>query len=217
MFNVAIPRHHGNGMTDFITIAPAAISDMVYIDYLQRKNSEQLSFYPLSVLEREVENQRLILASVNNEPAGYLYHGSVAAKTLRIHQACIQYDLRGYAYGAALVRWIVEIGNVSGSNEIALRCGSDIAANGFWQAMGFECVNVSNGGARRMRDINAWRLPLTDKLFAITTEPSTKKKSAKAWTNARKAGITIAGSSFSRGSALTEYRKTIEANERITQ
>lgn len=192
------------------TIRLATADDMAYVDYLQRKNAEDLAFYPLSALEREVENHRLILAEVNSEPAGYLYHGSLASPTLKIHQACIQYDLRGYLYGAALVRWLTELGIASGSTEIALRCGSDIAANGFWQAMGFECVAVTQGGARRMRDINAWRLPLTEQLFTTAAvEPSSREKSAAAWAKARRDGIGL-GSQFKRGKELADYRAIIE-------
>lgn len=194
---------------DAVTIRPAVPADLTYVDHLQRRNAEELAFYPLSVLEREMGPQRVVLAEVNGEPAGYLYHGSLSSPTLRIHQACIQYDLRGYLYGAALVRWLADVGTASGAQEIALRCGSDIAANGFWQAMGFECIAVTQGGARRMRDINAWRLPLTDQLFAITVAPSSREKSATAWAKARKQGISL-GSQFKRGQDLAEYRALIE-------
>ena len=196
-------------MTENVTVRPAVLADMTYIDFLQKKNAEDLSFYPLSVLEREMAHHRVLLAEVNGQPAGYLYHGSLSSPTLRIHQACIQYDLRGYLYGAALVRWLVDIGAVAGSQEIALRCGSDIAANGFWRAMGFECIAVTQGGARRMRDINAWRLALTDQLFEFSVAPSSREKSASAWTKARKAGIGL-GSQFKRGQDLAEYRRIIE-------
>ena len=54
----------------------ADTKDLVFIDYLQKKNAEDLSFYPKVVLEREVANERILLALVNNEHAGYLYHGS---------------------------------------------------------------------------------------------------------------------------------------------
>jgi hypothetical protein len=113
---------------------------------------------------------------------------------------------------APLVRWLADLGRLSGSQEIALRCGSDIAANGFWRAMGFECIAVTQGGARRMRDINAWRLVLSEQLFAITVEPSNREKSSSAWAKARKSGISL-GSQFKRGQELADYRALIEAHE----
>ena len=69
-----------------IEIGPAVTADLVYIDSLQKKNAEELAFYPKVVFEREIENRRIILAKVNNEPAGYLYHGAFMP-VLKIHQA----------------------------------------------------------------------------------------------------------------------------------
>jgi len=194
-----------------IEVRAAIKDDLTYIDYLQKKNAEDLSFYPSAVFERELINKRILLASVNGEPAGYLYHGSLASKTLKIHQACIQYDLRGYLYGAELVKWLITIGQVAHSNEISLRCGSDIAANGFWKAMGFNCQSVTQGGARRMRDINSWTLNLQEPLFAVSVDPSVRQKSASAWSKARKDGIKL-GSAFKRGQQLAQYRALIEQN-----
>ena len=200
-------------MNDVITIDPASASDLDYIDHLQKRNAEELSFYPRMVFEREITNRRLILARVNNEPAGYLYHGSLSSQTLKIHQACIQYDLRGYMYGAALVQWLTQLARASSCLEISLRCGSDIKANGFWAAMGFACLSVTKGGARRMRDINQWRYQLTDPLFDISVDPSSRQQSSSAWAKARRDGIAL-GSQFVRGHDLADYRKTIEQFER---
>ena len=184
-----------------ITVSPATLSDLSYIDSLQRKNAEDISFYPKSVFEREIEHCRILLASVNREPAGYIYHGSFCG-TLRIHQACIQYDLCGQLYGSKLVTYLIDLCRAARSDSISLRCGSDIAANGFWKAMGFYCQSISKGGVRRMRDINNWRLDIQPQLFTIETEPSTRQKSASLWR--RNKGDNK--SQFVRGASLLEYR-----------
>ena len=49
-----------------IDVQPAAVSDLTYIDSLQKKNAEELAFYPSQVFEREIENQRILLARVQN-------------------------------------------------------------------------------------------------------------------------------------------------------
>ena len=188
------------------TARPANEADLVYIDHLQRKNAEELAFYPKIVFEREINNQRIVLAEFNGEPCGYLYHGSFT-NVCPIHQACIQYDLRGQLYGATLVKHLVELCNAAQSSAITLRCGSDIAANGFWKAMGFECEAVTQGGVRRMRDINHWRLNLQPQLFSFIQEPSSKKKDASIWQ--KRGNLSI--SSFKRGNALKEYRKAVLA------
>lgn len=128
-----------------IGISTATDGDILYIDDLQRKNAEELAFYPKVVFEREVQNNRILLARVNGEPAGYLYHGAFGP-FCKIHQACIQYDLRGQLYGAELVRWFLEKCESQGVYSVTLRCGSDIRANGFWRVMGFHCEAVTQGG-----------------------------------------------------------------------
>ena len=191
-----------------IEVFPAMQEHLKYIDSLQRKNAEELAFYPKQVFEREINNFRILLAKVNAEPAGYIYHGSFG-NNLKIHQACIQYDLRGQLYGSELVQYLIKLAKKMNSNSISLRCGSDIAANGFWQNMGFSCERVTQGGVRRRRDINHWIYQLQPTLFQMeTTEPSQKKKDAKLWAKARRKGYST--NSFLRGQALTDYRRKIE-------
>ena len=196
-----------------ISVHAAIANDLNFIDDLQRKNAEELSFYPKAAFEREIENKRIILARVNNEPAGYLYHGALGPMC-KIHQACIHYDLRGQLYGSALVRWFREICEAAGVMSVTLRCGSDISANGFWRAMGFVCQSVTPGGVRRMRDINEWRLDISPQLFLNAVDPSEKSQDASLWRK-HKDG---AKSQFMRGKQLIEYRQQIlrKENERKT-
>tara|TARA_Y100000310_G_scaffold130559_2_gene129731 strand:+ start:835 stop:1434 length:600 start_codon:yes stop_codon:yes gene_type:complete len=191
-------------MKDF-EVRPATLEDLIYIDHLQRKNAEDLSFYPMAVFEREIKQHRILIAWMNAEPCGYLYHGSLDG-LVRIHQACIQYDLRGYLYGAALVRALEALAVAAGSLRLSLRCGSDIAANGFWKAMGYLCVSIHKGGLRRYRDINVWQKPINQSMFEIQVTPSEKQKDSSIW---RKSTVR-SGSGFHRGNQMLEYRRLAE-------
>lgn len=186
----------------------AETKDLSFVDHLQKKNAEDLSFYPMGVFEREVELDRILLALVNNEHAGYLYHGSIRLDhPLKIHQACITYDLRGNWYGAGLCQFLEDLASIGRSKLISLRCGSDIAANTFWKNMGYDCVQISPGGVRRMRDINVWQKLLGDDLFGFESiAPSTKKKDASIWAKRDKSKKQ---NSMLRGKALIDYRKMI--------
>jgi N-acetylglutamate synthase-like GNAT family acetyltransferase len=199
-----------------IKIVTAKEKDLTFVDSLQRKNTEELSFYPKSAFDREVQNRRIILALVNDEPAGYLYHGALNS-FCKIHQACITYDLRGQLYGAELVRNFLNQCEAFGVMTVTLRCGSDIEANGFWKAMGFYCEAVAKGGVRRMRDINCWRIDLEPSLFKISVTESQRKKDSSIW---RKRNAIIeseksiaqhhASNRFLRGKALQNYRVSLE-------
>lgn len=191
-----------------ISVSPAVLSDLIYIDDLQRKNAEQLSFYPKVVFEREIENKRILIAKIDDDPAGYIYHGALGVN-VKIHQACIQYDLRGQLYGAELFRQLKILADAANCMSITLRCGSDILANGFWSAMGLVCEGVVKGGARRMRDINCWRYDISPQLFVLPVSPSIKKQDSSLWRKNKG----VKKSQFLRGAALKAYRETIEGGE----
>tara|TARA_Y100001938_G_C8031208_1_gene400748 strand:- start:621 stop:1208 length:588 start_codon:yes stop_codon:yes gene_type:complete len=178
--------------------------DINYIDYLQRKNAEELAFYPKVVFEREIDNLRIVLAEIDNEPCGYLYHGAELV-FCKIHQACIEYDLRGQLYGSELVRTLTNTLSAQGVSSITLRCGSDIRANTFWKSMGFYCEAITEGGVRRMRDINNWRYDIQKPLFQTDFIPSTKQKDASVWRKRK----STQKSQFLRGKELLIYRKKV--------
>ncbi len=190
-------------------VRPAVLGDLSYVDSLQRKNATALSFYPKVVFEREIQAGRVVLALENDDPAGYCWHGAMD-DICRIHQACIQYDIRGQLHGAAIVKWIEDLATAAGSRCVSLRCAADIEANGFWKAMGYTCEAVLQGGIRRSRDINAWTLRLQPELFVFNVEPSSKRMSMAAWTAGRG---TLKASRFQRRGALKTFRSQVEADK----
>jgi len=174
-----------------------------FIDLLQRKNAEALSFYPKQVFEREKENGRLYLGLLNGEPCGYIYVGA-AGGDVKCHQVCIEYDARRKLYGAMLVVAMETYANASLSNSITLRCGFDLEANKFWQELGYNCIAVKQGGIRRMRKINVWRKYLQPQMFEpVWVEPVEGKVDSSIWRKHKNTGIVT---QFDRGKKLEHYR-----------
>lgn len=185
-------------------------SMLLYIDSLQKKNAEQLSFYPKQVFEREHQNGRLYLGLLNGEPCGYIYVGA-AGGDVKCHQVCIEYDARRKLYGAMLVLAMENYANASNSNSITLRCGFDLDANKFWSELGYNCIAVKEGGVRRMRKINVWRKYLQPQMFQqIWVNPVEGKTDASIWRKHKETGI-ITG--FNRGKKLDEYRLKLISKE----
>lgn len=184
---------------------------LIYIDMLQKKNSEALSFYPKQVFEREKENGRLFLGLLNGEPCGYLYVGATGGD-VKCHQVCIEYDARRKMYGKMLAICLEEYAKEAYSASITLRCGFDLDANNFWKEMGYNVIQILDGGVRRMRKINVWRKYLRPQLFEdIYLEPAVGKTDASIWRKHKETGL-VTG--FSRGNKMKEYRlKLIEKNE----
>lgn len=177
---------------------------LLYVDHLQKKNAEALSFYPKCVFERESEKGRIFLGILNGQPAGYLYVGA-HGNDVKCHQVCIEYDARKRLYGAALVQAMEDYAH--GSYSITLRCGFDLDANSFWAAMGYNCIAVQDGGIRRMRKINVWRKSLAVELFQdLTVEPATGKADASIWRKNKQTGLVT---QFVRGKQMRDYRARI--------
>lgn len=196
-------------MNDFVVVQDHP-DMLVYIDALQKKNAEYLSFYPKQVFEREKDKGRLLLGILNGQPCGYIYVGA-QGKTVKCHQVCIQYDARLRQYGAALVTAMEEYANQGNATSLSLRCGFDIDANKFWQAMGYSVVAIVEGGARRMRKINVWRKQLLPELFeTISLEPAVGKTNSSVWRKNKQTGL-ITG--FNRGKSLQQYRQIIIADK----
>lgn len=177
---------------------------LTYIDDLQRKNAEALSFYPLQVFEREAEKGRLFLGLLNGHPCGHIYAGAQGGD-VKCHQVCIQYDARRRLYGAMLVQALEDY--AEGSLSITLRCGFDLDANLFWKSLDYKCIAVVDGGIRRMRKINVWRKDLQPRLFEeVAVEPAVGKTDASIWRKHKDTGIVT---QFHRGRALADYRARI--------
>ena len=171
---------------------------LVYVDSLQKKNAEALSFYPKQVFEREAEKGRIFLGLLNGEPCGYIYVGAKGLD-VKCHQVCIQYDARRRLYGAALVQAL--------EDYITLRCGFDLEANQFWSSEGYRCVDVQDGGIRRMRKINVWRKQLMPMLFEdIAVEPAVGKVDASVWRKNKQTGLVT---QFARGKSMKDYRAKV--------
>lgn len=197
-------------MDDFVVIQqhPSLID---YIDGLQRKNAESLSFYPRQVFEREAEKGRLFLGLLNGEPCGYLYVGAQGSD-VKCHQVCIQYDARRRLYGAAIVAVMEQYASEGNAASITLRCGFDLDANDFWKSLGYSCIVHQMGGVRRMRTINVWRKQLRAELFeTLAIEPAKGVVDASVWRRNKQTGTVT---QFNRGRSLSDYRaKLLKGDE----
>lgn len=175
-----------------------------YVDALQKKNAEALSFYPKCVFERESENGRIFLGLLNGDPCGYLYVGALG-NDVKCHQVCIEYDARRRLYGAALVRAMEDY--AVNAYTVTLRCGFDLDANRFWKEMGYNCIAIQDGGVRRMRKINVWRKSLKTELFAdANLQPAIGKADASLWRRNKVSGVV---NQFARGKRMADYRNLI--------
>jgi len=192
-------------LSDFIVVTQH--KDLInFVDQLQKKNAEALSFYPKQVFEREAEKGRIFLGLLNGQPCGYLYVGA-GGKDVKCHQVCIEYDARRRFYGAGIVAVMENYALENRATSITLRCGFDLDANKFWESLGYKCIAHQEGGIRRMRTINVWRKWIALELFETEAiEPAVGKADASVWRKNKSTGIVT---QFARGKKMQEYRALV--------
>lgn len=170
-----------------------------YIDKLQRQNADDLAFYPLASLEKALAQQKILMCYENNEPAGYLWFGSIrASNDTTIYQACVDYDSRRRHLAMGMVTELFRLCRASSSTGIRLKCASSSDANEFWIAAGFYCTAILPGGRKRRRDLNCFRADIEPQLWtpeAVT--PSAKKSDTRLYVAEKRQGVVMA-SRFSR-------------------
>lgn len=197
-------------MADDFVVVQSHPSLIAFVDGLQKKNAEALSFYPKQVFEREAENGRLFLGLLNGAPCGYLYVGA-EGRDVKCHQVCIEYDARRKLYGAGIVAVMEHYAENCKASSITLRCGFDLDANEFWQSLGYQCIAHQVGGVRRMRTINVWRKQLRAELFeTIAIEPAVGIADASLWRKNKQTGLVT---QFIRGKAMRDYRAKLEQSD----
>lgn len=178
-----------------------------YVNGLQRKNAEALSFYPRCVFEREMLKGRILLSILNGEPCGYLYFGALNTN-VKIHQVCIQYDVRRKLYGAWLIGELERMALAANVSLITLRCGFDLEANHFWNELGYQCIGVVDGGIRRQRKINIWQKALTTLLMPPEIiNPAEGKTDASLWHKHKNVGVV---NQFVRGKRMAQYAESLK-------
>jgi hypothetical protein len=194
-------------MDDFIVVKEHP--DMLkYVDALQKKNAEALSFYPKQVFEREQAKGRIFLGLLNGAPCGYMYVGAVGGD-MKCHQVCIQYDARRRLYGAAIVQVMEHYAWEGLSASITLRCGFDLDANDFWKSMGYQVIAHQEGGVRRMRTINVWRKQMSAAHFqTLAIDAAVGVVDASVWRKNKHTGLVT---QFVRGQNMRDYRAKLTA------
>jgi ribosomal protein S18 acetylase RimI-like enzyme len=131
---------------------------MATLDYvlaLAKKHYDEIGFLPAPRLQKYLDAGQLWITDENAEPCGFLVWGN-GWPVLRVYQVCVQYDAQRRLHGARLVGRLINKAEREGYDRISCWVADDIAANDFWEAMGFRKMGERRGGAWRDRKHNAW-------------------------------------------------------------
>src|SRR3954453_10027826 len=134
-----------------ITIRPATMNDIPFIDSLQKMHTKQVGWMPTKTLEGKVGLGHVLVAEDATERAGYLMgndqyfkHDDVGI----IYQLNVLPGRQRSLIGAALLKAQFDR-SAYGCKLYCCWCAQDLAANEFWESMGFTAIAFRTGSRTR--------------------------------------------------------------------
>jgi hypothetical protein len=143
-----------------ISIRLATMEDIPALDALQKKHGKALGFFPRAQMEGYVRNQWILIAEEvgsqksegrSSTPVGYCASRDRYLKRDElgiIYQLCVAPGVQRKLVGAALVREVFAR-SAYGCRLYCCWCAQDLAANHFWEAMGFAPIAFRAGGKQK--------------------------------------------------------------------
>lgn len=143
----------------------ASISDLKFVDHVQKRFANCLGFLPRVALENLVKDGHVRLAEENDDPAGYILSRPRLRwqpKMRSITQAAVAMDAQRRHHGLALLQQIEAESRAAGLLAIQACCAVGLDSNDFWRAAGFLPVVHMRPANVRGREIICWRKSLVD-------------------------------------------------------
>jgi len=134
-----------------------------YAVSLHDRHHDQLGFLPRDTFELAARRGRLLIATENGEACGMLLVGQ-RNHVLRIHQTCVEEDLRRLKHATEMVAAALSLPGLNQVRQIKLRVADDLPANQFWRAIGCRVTHQTRGSIRRGRLINHYYLDVRDRM-----------------------------------------------------
>jgi len=150
-------------MTDSdISIRKAEIQDLTAIKQLADENTIALGFVLRPALVAGIERGWLLVAerSNNEDVVGFVHYRHRRDSQTTLYEICVQQHHRRQGIGIALISALSAEASAFGKTHVRLKAPADIAANDFYQAVGFALAGMEPG---RKRNLNIWNYVLPDR------------------------------------------------------
>jgi hypothetical protein len=149
----------------------AVAEDLPWIYTLQRRFARALGWIPKEAMQEPITQQRIILASENGDPAGFLFHKALHGEP-HVHtivQAAVAMDAQRRHHGLAALN---QLEQSIDEDLLQCWCAEELESNAFWFCAGFEPIAIRDPKNCRGRRLILWRKALTETgKVLITDEP----------------------------------------------
>ena len=144
-----------------ISIRAATMDDLPFLDALQKQHNKALGFFPRAQMEGYVRNQWVLIAedSTTRQPLGYCASRDRYLKRDElgvVYQLCVSPGEQRKLVGAALIQSVFAR-SAYGCKLYCCWCAQDLAANHFWESMGFIPIAFRAGSTGKRRVHIFWQ------------------------------------------------------------
>lgn len=143
------------------TVRSAQSNDITLIKKIADANRLALGFLPLVKVSDAVEQQRVLVLQSPHQLAGFVIfrHRKIDQQTT-LSDICVANEWRGQAGGKLLMQALYRQCMELDREFILLKCPVDLAANSFYERVGFRHTATEAG---RRRPLNVWQLDINGK------------------------------------------------------
>ena len=142
-----------------VTIRAGAMSDVPFLDSLQKLHTKQVGWMPTAQFEGKIKLGHVLIAESDGEPVGYCLGSDQYFKRDDvgiIYQMNVMPGKQRGFIGATLLKVMFDRA-AYGCKLFCCWCAQDIAANKFWEAMGFVPLAFRAGSEKKSRIHIFWQ------------------------------------------------------------
>ena len=144
----------------------ATVADLAFLDGLQKQHNKALGFFPRAQMEGYVRNGWVLIAedAATGTPLGYCASRDRYLKRDElgvVYQLCIAPSAQRGLIGASLIKAVFER-SAYGCRLYCCWCAQDLAANYFWESMGFVPIAFRAGSTGKRRVHIFWQRRIVD-------------------------------------------------------
>lgn len=123
-------------------------------------NRDEVGFVNRAKFLQAVYEERIIVAVLKTQVIGFVVfrHRKTDTQTT-LSEICLDQAMRGHGYGRGLINALYRDCILQSHTFIRLKCPADLAANAFYEHLGFRKVATEKG---KVRQLNVWELPIVE-------------------------------------------------------
>src|SRR5688572_4816014 len=147
-----------------VSFRVATLADLPFLDSLQKKHSKALGFMKTKQFEGYLQMGAVLIAESDAKTVGYcIWRDRYKHRDELgvIFQLCVADGEQRKFVGAALVREVFAR-SAYGCRLFCLWCAQDLAANHFWESLGFVPVAFRAGSDKKKRVHIFWQKRIVD-------------------------------------------------------